>query len=85
MVFDLSAMGMTDKTVDELYHLLGYDFYPFGITTANPQVMHSVGDNLFDWEYLYSALKEIDEDNVEIVVKDGRRCLKITDPRPYEC
>ena len=83
MVFDLSAMGMTDKTVDELYHLLGYDFYPFGITTANPQVMHSVGDNLFDWEYLYSVLKEIDEDNVEIVVKDGRRCLKITDPRRY--
>ena len=83
MVFDLSAMRMTDKTVDELYHLLGYDFYPFGITTANPQVMHSVGDNLFDWEYLYSALKEIDEDNVEIVVKDGRRCLKITDPRAY--
>lgn len=83
MVFDLSAMRMTDKTVDELYHLLGYDYYPFGITTANPQVMHSVGDNLFDWEYLYSALKEIDEDNVEIVVKDGRRCLKITDPRPY--
>ncbi len=83
MVFDLSAMGMTDKTVDELYHLLGYDYYPFGITTANPQVMHSVGDNLFDWEYFYSALKEKDEDNVEIVVKDGRRCLKITDPRAY--
>lgn len=83
-VFDLTAMpGFADKTADELFHLLGHTYYPFGITHAQPTKLTSVGDNLFDWKYLYNELKKVDADNVSIVSKDGRRCLKITNPSLY--
>src|SRR5690606_12363858 len=40
-------------------------------------------ENLFDWREFYDALKAVDSDNVEIVNKDGRECIKITNPNVY--
>lgn len=80
--FPLTEMGLTGRTTNE-YKQLFSDFYPFGITNAKPYKITSEEDNLLDWEYFYNTLKAVDSENINIVTKDGRRCIKITNCATY--
>lgn len=81
--FDITAMGLTTKTADELHQLLGYKFYPYGITNTKPKTFKSIGENLWDYKYFYDTLKAVNADNISYVEKDGRECIKITNPSVY--
>ena len=83
MLINLTELGLDHLTVEQVEYLLGNRHYPYGITNTKPSKLISVGENLFDWREFYDALKAVDPNNVEIVNKDGRECIKITNPSVY--
>lgn len=83
VLINLTELGLDHLTVEQVEYLLGNRHYPYGITNTKPSKLISVGENLFDWREFYDALKAVDPNNVEIVNKDGRECIKITNPRVY--
>src|SRR5690606_32363122 len=82
-VYSLTEMGIANLSLEQVNQLLGNKSYPYGITNTKPVKLISVGENLFDWREFYEALKAVDPDNVQIVNKDGRECIKITNPSVY--
>lgn len=78
-VYSLTEMGIASLSLEQVNQLLGYKFYPFGITNTKPKTFKSIGENLWDYKYFYDTLKAVNADNISYVEKDGRECIKITD------
>lgn len=79
----ISEMGNEDMTQEDIRVAYGNRVYEYGLTDSVINEFTSVGDNLWDWEYFYNTLKTVNSDNINIVYKDGRKCLEIKAPSVY--